>query len=72
MYLYTMRDYMEIGLKVDINERGLITSINDEVIDPTPIEDYGDWYLSEHPINDAFDKWVEEMDKDYPPLKWWE
>lgn len=58
-YMYTManQDHMRTAKKVVVDRDGLVTNVNGKAIDSTPIEDYGDYYLSDKPVTNAFDLW---------------
>jgi hypothetical protein len=63
-FLYTIKpDFMEIPKIVEIDDKGWIHAINSEAIDPTPIEDYGDYLLADEPMDNAFEKWCKYCDK---------
>jgi len=57
MCLYTMADYMDKPLHVRVRDDGFVTEVNGEAIDPTPIEDYGDYLLADAPLDNAFFQW---------------
>ena len=56
-YLYTMSDYMEKPIRVKVNSDEYVTHIDGKDIEPIPIEDYGDYYLSETIVSDPFERW---------------
>jgi len=60
--LYTMRDYMEKPKHVQIDNNGIIHTVNGNRVE-TPIEDYGDYLLVEKPIKNAFDVWIELVER---------
>ncbi len=61
-YMYTGKDQMKTGKKVLINDEGMVVNVNGKDIDPTPLEDYGDYQLSKKPIKNALDKWGDKVD----------
>ena len=57
LYFYTMADYMQTAKRVRVTDDGIITEINGETVEATPIEDYGDYLLSDSPCDDPFFRW---------------
>ncbi len=57
MWLYTMADYMDKPFRVRLNAEKEVVEIDGKSIEPTPIEDYGDYLLKDGPVEDAFTFW---------------
>jgi len=60
-FMYLMKDRMRRGYKVEIDKDGYVMSIDDELIEPTPLEDYGNYYLSKKPTRNAYDIWMDNL-----------
>lgn len=58
-YLYTMKDFMKEPRVVEIDDQGIITNIDGQSTD-TPVEDYGDYFLTDAPVENAFDMWASD------------
>ncbi len=63
-FMYLMKDHMRRGYKVEIDREGYVMSIDDEPIEPTPLEDYGNYYLSKTPTRNAYDIWMDSLKDD--------
>ncbi len=60
-FMYLMKDHMKKGYKVEIDREGYVMSIDDELIEPTPLEDYGNYYLSKKPTRNAYNIWMDSL-----------
>lgn len=65
-YFYTISHKYPNGFKphgiVDVTDDGWISGgiFN---LSPTPIEDYGDYILTDEPCDNPFNKWYNHLDK---------